>query len=166
MINQFSFCCHLQITSRRLSVICSVWIQSLVSSKDRKEKSSLSYMRYLMGQWWSWATELQLRWFKVCGMRCNLRRKPWQPTSSQVWWWAWLCNGAQHRDTWANTQPCWEKVGSCLWLPGSQCHAYFASGVKVVLLGCAALMCLVVGFFRRVFKFPLTLKKKKRVKLS
>ena len=114
---------------------------------------------------WSWATQLQPRWLQVSGVRCNLGRKLWQPSSSQVWWWAWLRNGAQRRDTRANPQPCWEKVGSCLWLPGSQCHTYIASGVKAVLLGCAALIYLVIGFFRRVFKFPLYLKKK-WVKLS
>lgn len=50
-------------------------------------------------------------------------------------------------------EACW-KLAACLWLPGSQWCTYTASGVRAVLL----------GFFRRVFRFPQYFKK--RIKLS
>lgn len=122
----------LHTDTRKRNLVCC--IRDISRSHSKKKKK------------WSWAARLQPQWLWISGEWCNLRRKLWQPSSSQAG------NGAQCRDTWANTWSCWEEYVSCLCLSGSQCHTYIASGGKVVLRGCDTHMYLVIGFFRRVFK--------------
>lgn len=58
-------------------------------------------------------TELQPRWLGVSGVRCNPERKPWQPSSSKTWWWAWLCKGAEIFEP-TQLAESWQLASGCL----------------------------------------------------